>query len=50
MTTIPSKEEALRCPLCSRKLPVSRLEGEVWVYCRHCKQTLRLDSKVFVVD
>ena len=37
-----SLKEVYRCPICRHLMPVHNLVGEVIVYCRHCKNELRV--------
>ncbi len=35
-------KEAYKCPICRHWLPIHDLIGEVIVYCRHCKNKIRV--------
>ena len=38
--------EVYKCPSCGDKLPVSGLKGSVTIYCRKCKNNIRLTNEV----
>jgi phage FluMu protein Com len=35
----------IRCTTCGHRLPIDHFDGVVWVYCRNCKQVIKLDNR-----
>ena len=43
-------KESYRCPICNHPLPVHHLVGEVIVFCRYCKNSVRVSIKATETD